>query len=179
VATPNADRVKWLEELVREHQARLRAFVCLRTGDPDLADDIVQDVFVIAYRKFETLDLSAPMFPWLLTVARTELRQQWRNKERSNEPDRVAALMATQLERTEQQEPATGFEERFEQLKKCVARLPDKLRSLVDLVYGENKGCEEASGALGMTCIAARVALHRARKTLRECIERSSQEKSA
>lgn len=168
-----AQRVSLLEGIVREHQARLRAYVCSRTGDPEAADDIVQDVFLIAYRKLDTLDLKEPLFPWLLTVARSQVRQRWRSQERSNLDERISSLVSQRLEEEHADAPGSAFEEHFEQLRKCVERLPGKLRSLIDLVYRENKSCDEASSTVGMNPTAVRVALHRARKALRECVQTS------
>jgi RNA polymerase sigma-70 factor, ECF subfamily len=166
-------KIQILEEMVREHQARLRSYVCSRTGNAEVADDVVQDVFLIAYRKIETLDLKESLFPWLLTVARSQLRQRWRSQEPANLGDKIRSLVCQRLEQESANESGSTFSEHFDQLKKCVERLPDKLRTLIDLVYHQDKTCDEASAAAGMNGTAVRVALHRARKALRECVESS------
>jgi len=171
----DVDRMQQLERIVREHQARLRAYVCSRTGDPDLSDDVVQEVFLIVYRKLDTLDFSASIFPWLVTVARSQVRQRWRAKEQVSEPDHIALMMAErQLDKDEAGE--SFLESKLDQLKKCIAKLQGKARALIDLVYHENKTCDEASLALGMNGTAARVALHRARKALRDCVDSAMRE---
>jgi len=66
------------DELVRllydEHAGPVYAF-CLRwTGDPQRAEDVVQEVFVRAWRNLSRVDLQTrPVRPWLLAVARNLL----------------------------------------------------------------------------------------------------------
>jgi RNA polymerase sigma-70 factor, ECF subfamily len=164
-------RLELLEKLVLEHQARLRAYVCSRTGDRELADDIVQDVFMIAYRKIDTLDLTTSLFPWLVSVARSQISQRWRSKDHAVAIDEVADFINRKLSNEYNADEAPKFETQFDRLRKCVERLPAKLRSLVDMIYRDDLSCDEASVALGMNCNTVRVTLHRARKTLRDCVQ--------
>ena len=70
-------------ELVRvlydEHAGPLYAF-CLRfTGDPQRAEDVVQEVFLRAWRSLGSVDLrTTPVRPWLLHVARNMLTDRHR-----------------------------------------------------------------------------------------------------
>lgn len=66
------------EELVRllyaEHGGPLYAFCVRWTGDTQRAEDVVQEVFLRAWRNLSTLDLQTrPVRPWLLSVARNLL----------------------------------------------------------------------------------------------------------
>ncbi len=60
--------------LYDEHAGALYAF-CLRfTGDAQRAEDVVQEVFLRAWRQLSTLDLQTrPVRPWLMAVARNLL----------------------------------------------------------------------------------------------------------
>lgn len=62
-----------VRQLHQEHAGPLYAF-CLRfTGDPQRAQDVVQEVFLRAWRSLDTTDLERPVRPWLLQVARNLL----------------------------------------------------------------------------------------------------------
>lgn len=65
--------------LHEEHAGPLYAF-CLRfTGDPQRAEDVVQEVFLRAWRHLEATDLAnRPVRPWLLQVARNLLTDGYR-----------------------------------------------------------------------------------------------------
>jgi RNA polymerase sigma-70 factor (ECF subfamily) len=66
------------EQLVRllyvEHGGPLYAFCVRWTGDAQRAEDVVQEVFLRAWKNLSTLDLQTrPVRPWLLAVARNVL----------------------------------------------------------------------------------------------------------
>ena len=71
VPGPDDELVRWLYE---QHAGALYAF-CLRwTGDVQRAEDVVQEVFLRAWRNLSGVDLQArPVRPWLLAVARNLL----------------------------------------------------------------------------------------------------------
>lgn len=57
-----------------EHAGPLYAFCVRFTGDPQRAEDVVQEVFLRAWRQLSVSDLqSRPVRPWLLHVARNLL----------------------------------------------------------------------------------------------------------
>ena len=64
-----------LEKLHREYAGAVRAFVRRRIGDDD-ADDVVAEVFVVAWRRLE--DMPADPRTWLLGVARKVLANRYR-----------------------------------------------------------------------------------------------------
>lgn len=71
VEDPDAALVR---QLHAEHAGPLYAFCVRFTGDPQRAQDVVQEVFLRAWRSMETTDLrSRPVRPWLMQVARNLL----------------------------------------------------------------------------------------------------------
>ncbi len=70
VEDADAALVRLLHE---EHAGPLFAFCVRFTGDPQRAEDVVQEVFLRAWRNLSTTDLHRPVRPWLLHVARNLL----------------------------------------------------------------------------------------------------------
>ena len=71
VETADAELVRLL---YAEHGGALYAFCVRWTGDSQRAEDVVQEVFLRAWRNLSTLDLERrPLRPWLLSVARNLL----------------------------------------------------------------------------------------------------------
>ncbi len=60
--------------LYAEHAGPVYAFCVRWTGDAQRAEDVVQEVFLRAWKNLSTLDLQTrPVRPWLLAVARNVL----------------------------------------------------------------------------------------------------------
>ena len=88
-----------LRQLWDEHAGALLGFVLRLTGDRGRAEDVVQETLLQAWRHPDALDPArgSPR-PWLLTVARRLVIDQWRA--RQSRPDEVgeeglAALVST------------------------------------------------------------------------------------
>lgn len=68
-----------LRRLYAEHAAALYAFCVRWTGDRQRAEDLVQEVFLRAWRNVHRVDLQQqPVRPWLIAVARNLLTDQHR-----------------------------------------------------------------------------------------------------
>jgi RNA polymerase sigma-70 factor, ECF subfamily len=55
-----------LETLVAQYQVKAVRTAYLITGDPDLAEDIVQDAFVNVFRSIRGFDATRPFEPWFM-----------------------------------------------------------------------------------------------------------------
>src|SRR5688572_15012483 len=62
------DDIDW-DALVRMHGPRLQRRVAQHVADPEVVDDVVQETFVQAYRRWSTYDQSRPLWPWLVAIA--------------------------------------------------------------------------------------------------------------
>ena len=73
------------EELVRalyeEHAGPLLGYVMRLTGDRGFAEDVVQETLLRAWRNPDTLRGDRPVRPWLWTVARHLVVDQWRARQ--------------------------------------------------------------------------------------------------
>ena len=76
VPEPDHELIRMLYE---EHAGALYAFCLPWTRDVQRAEDVVQEVFLRAWRNLSSLDLQTrPVRPWLLAVARNVLTDQHR-----------------------------------------------------------------------------------------------------
>ncbi|HTB49362.1 MAG TPA: RNA polymerase sigma factor [Solirubrobacteraceae bacterium] len=67
------------ELLYAKYAPAVKAYV-LRRADASTADDVVAEVFVVCWRRFD--DVPIDPLPWLLGVARRVLSTQWRGERR-------------------------------------------------------------------------------------------------
>jgi len=169
------DRLALLDELVRAHQARLRAYLFSRTGDIDAADDLAQEVFLVVFRLIDQYDRSRPAWPWLIGIARNELREHWRSAARDKVTDAIEALMADRLIADEGDSPADRLP--MDALAACLSKLPEHSRALVRMIYDERINCAEAAKRLQQKAGAVRVTIHRIRRALQTCVQARLAEK--
>lgn len=171
------DRMSLLDSLVRAHQARLRAYLFSRTGDIDAADDLAQEVFLVVFRLIDQYDSARPAWPWLMGIARNELREHWRSVARDKVTDAIEALVADQM--LARDEGSATDRLPMDALATCLAKLPEHSRQLVRMIYTERINCAEAAKRLQQKAGAVRVTIHRIRRTLQACVESQIAEKPA
>ena len=69
------------EKLVAPLRDDLFRYVFWICRDPDLADDVVQETMLRAFRSLESLEDEAAVKPWLLTIARREHARAYERKQ--------------------------------------------------------------------------------------------------
>ena len=147
------------------HENSIRAFV--RALQPSLADadDVLQETFLTVSRKASTFELGTNFVAWACSIARLKVLENFRQKKRSNllSEAAISALAADAP-------AAETLTEREDALEKCLGKLAPKARDLLWRRYSRRQSSDEMAEAVGMTSIAVRVALSKARATLRDCI---------
>ncbi len=68
------------EALLREHQNAIERFVKFKISDPFDADDILQETYLTAANKFDTLHNKESFKPWILSIARNKCNDHFRKK---------------------------------------------------------------------------------------------------
>ncbi len=147
------------------HEHSIRAFI--RALQPSLADadDVLQETFLTVSRKASTFELGTNFVAWACSIARLKVLENFRQKKRGNllSEAAISALAADA--------PAAELmTEREDALEKCLGKLAPKVRDLLWRRYSRRQSSDEMAEAAGMTSIAVRVALSKARGTLRDCI---------
>jgi RNA polymerase sigma-70 factor (ECF subfamily) len=127
---------------------------------PDAAEDLVTEVFVVAWRRRR--DIPPEPLPWLYGVARRVLANHARGEGRRDALARRAGANAAGAGG----DPAELVGARAELIRAFEA-LSDRDRELVLLVAWEGLSLDEAATALGCRRNTAAVRLHRARRRLR------------
>lgn len=150
---------------------RLKSWL-IRTGSaPDSVDDLVQDTFVLLWRKAGQFDPErARVAAWLFTIARN-LRV-----------DRLRATGAAWLsldgaELDHLADPAAGSEERLSQarigasVRSALAQLSGEQRTLVQLSFYEDKSHSIIASELSMPLGTVKTRLRAAAARLRQLLE--------
>jgi RNA polymerase sigma-70 factor (ECF subfamily) len=157
------------ERLYRSHCARVFALCVRLSGDRGRARELAQDAFVHAWRKLPLLEAEAAFSSWLyrltVNVVLMELRRDRRWNEREAGSDVLDAAEPRRVARTES--PGTRVD-----LERAIATLPNQARAIFVLHDVDGYPHEEIAAQMNIAVGTSRAQLHRARRLLREVLER-------
>jgi RNA polymerase sigma-70 factor (ECF subfamily) len=158
-----------LGELVDRHQAAAFRVALSLVGDGDVAQDVVQDAFLKAFRGLKGFRGDATFRTWLLTItanaARGALRRQGRRREA-----RIEAAGPVAVAAPDPQEHM-AVREAAERARAMLEKLPEKQRLAVQLRIDEGLSFKEIGDVIGSSEGAARVNYFHGIHRLREWME--------
>ena len=152
-AAQGGDRLAFAELYAR--YVRFVHGIVLSRAPRDDTDDLVQDIFVIAMQRIQTLRNPEAFSGWLAAIARNRVTDHLRRAPQTTElpvdvgvsdPDRTEALAALDAIKT----------------------LPEAYRETLVLRFVEGMTGPEIAARTGLTPASVRVNLHRGMKLLRE-----------
>jgi RNA polymerase sigma-70 factor (ECF subfamily) len=145
------------------HARDLRRFALYLSGDAAVADDLVSEAFVRAWTVRDRVEM-ATVRGYLFTIVRNLFLKQRRHGRREVSLDeRLADGRPGPDERA-------GDQRDLQVVLAALARLPEVDRAAVLMRADEGVPYEEIAAALGISTVAAKVKVHRARLKLAECL---------
>lgn len=151
------------ERLYRRHISRIHS-LCRRMLNPELADDVTQDVFVRAWQKLHLFRGESAFGTWLhrlainVVLAKRADAAKLRNRFLDD-----SAVLENAAARPYAGDTRMDFEA-------ALAKLPDGAREVFVLHDIEGYKHEEIARLLGVTAGTSKSQLHRARMVLREAM---------
>jgi RNA polymerase sigma-70 factor (ECF subfamily) len=159
------------EQLAATHAGFVHALALRLAPAPGLAEDIAQQVLLEFLAKAGTWDLTAEIKPLLAGMTRNVARRAWRDKTREM-PEAMCELAEHIRELAEGQDVQWFSDEEKSALRRCLGRLPDKSRRLIELHYYLDVTSVEIGRQMDTNADAVRRALFRLREQLRKCVQR-------
>lgn len=150
--------------LYDEHAPRIRRIATHRVG-PNLAEEVVQDTFLRAYRNRHSFDASLSIRAWLNVIALRASIDALRHR---------TASIEVLLGETEDQAAADNGEEEFfndvrrKGINDVLSGLNDRYRRVLELVVIEGWTHEEVARAEGISAKAVKSLLCRARSAFKD-----------
>jgi RNA polymerase sigma-70 factor (ECF subfamily) len=158
------------EELVRRTSRLVFARLYLDTGNPDRAEDLLQETLLLAFRSVGRLADPAGFRPWLLAIAHNTLIDAARRDARRKRA--VPADADTPADAVPAPGPApdeaAGREETRHRVLAALRTLPDEYRLPLAMRYLTGADYETIGEQLGLTNGSLRGYLHRGLKMLRD-----------
>jgi RNA polymerase sigma-70 factor (ECF subfamily) len=163
-------------EHLRQHQPRLYGYIHSLVRDLDDADDLFQQTTVILWTKFDAFDRQRSFFAWACGVARLEVANflRSRGRQRLYFSDELNLLLIEAQEQMAQEE----VEDRRDALARCVEKLRQRDRQLLDECYSGAALVPEVAERHGRSPQSVHNSLRRIRRALFECIQRTLAQES-
>ena len=157
------------DDLYARYHRRVRGFVRRRIADPHLVDDVVQEVFLRAFRSLDTVDPDREVWPWLSKVADHASIDALRRR-RPTEEIREAVVDGLSALARPSDDPAERYTamERQEGMATAMRAVCERQRRMLMLREAEGWRYEDIAEFEGITLDALKSALKRARKTFRD-----------
>lgn len=153
--------------LFMRHHARVYRFVTRQTGSETMADDIANEVFLELWRQAPKFEGRSEVSTWLLGIARFKSLSYLRKRKEAwigeDDGDQVADDADTPEVRAMKDDKGAA-------LRRCIDKLPEVHRSVVDLAYYHGKSISEIAEILAIPEATVKTRMFYARKKLGESL---------
>lgn len=149
-------------ELVRRYRTRLTLFAASKLRRDDLAEEVVQETFLAAYRARDGYSPKFAFSTWIWTILLNLTKSVGRKEERHRR-GRVEALPEFLEERNDSGAPATRLlaEERRDRIIRILDRLPEFEADAIRLKFFGGLKYEEIALAMDSSVSGAKVRVRR------------------
>jgi RNA polymerase sigma factor (sigma-70 family) len=157
-------------ELVRRHLGWVYSVALRHLGNPPLAQDVAQAVFVLLARKAASLSSAVQLGGWLFQTTRFVANRALRSEKRRQSREEMAASMSPSTTLPDENE--TVWKQLEPHLDQAVASLSELDRQAVLLRFYQQKPLLEVGQQLGLGEEAAKKRVSRAMQKLRDFLIR-------
>lgn len=152
------DKEQFFNTLVKQYSERLYWHVRTIVGSHEDADDILQEVFVKAWKALDRFRGDSDTFTWLWRIATNESLSFLR-KARVRSALSFSSIDA-EAERICDPDPAIDGDAALRELRKALQQLPDKQRLVFSMRYWEELSYEQISEITGTSVGALKASYH-------------------
>lgn len=154
--------------LIARHQAALHAYIISLMPGVDGVDDVLQETNLVLWEKRKTFRKGTNFRAWACQIARYKVMSHRRKLAHCGQlafDEDLAEMLAGECGAEPEE-----LEARMEALRKCLGRLRDQERELIEHRYFTDATLEEYAGKRGQSAEGLRVTLFRIRAALKKCI---------
>ncbi|UUO05776.1 sigma-70 family RNA polymerase sigma factor [Blastopirellula sp. J2-11] len=160
------------QQFLREftcHEPAVRAFVRRLVPSRSDADDILQEVSIVLWEKFDSFRAEEDFRAWACGIARYKVLSWLRDKGREK---LVLASDVVELIADDSLAAESHLKQQREALETCFEKIPMTERNLLSQAYQADVKIQEVAAASGRSVAGFYQWLYRMRRMLLECIQR-------
>jgi RNA polymerase sigma-70 factor (ECF subfamily) len=158
-------------ELMTQHQGRLYGYVLSLSGDPDAANDVLQEANVVLWKQSAQFEPGSNFRAWAFRIAHFQYMayRQKRLRDKVLFSDDLLSLLATEAKEIDER-----HEQRAISLQKCLELMPPRSREAIRLRYADELNVGEMVHRLHRNANTIYQILFRARRWLIECVQKDA-----
>ncbi len=159
------------ERLIYEHFInKVYALILRSVGNPNVADDLSQEVFIKIFKKISSFNWHSSLSTWIYTITVNTVRDYFRRQKTYRK------FLSSWLKKSKVVETQTPEKSMFKNytenmLNQAIQKLPDSLKEIVLLYYVTNLSIKEIAKVLGMKDSTVKSRLKTARQKLFEMLK--------
>lgn len=161
---PTSDFVR----LWTRHQAEVGRYLYMMIPRQVDAAEVLQDVSVLLWKKWDAYDQERPFVPWAIRFAYLEVLK-WRQRQAREKLVFSGSLLEQMHSRHDEEAPL--MEARRKALDNCLSKLSEQQRKWVDLRYGRHGAVKKEAEDTGVSMHKLYYALEKIRGQLLDCVE--------
>jgi RNA polymerase sigma-70 factor (ECF subfamily) len=156
-----------IEKVWYQYHEKLLSFIKQKVGN-DVADDVLQDVFVKIHTQLDSLKENQKLESWLFQVTRNTIIDYHRSK-------KITEALPVWLEQKSSEDEDIIHKELSSCLEPMVKILPDKYKKAIQLSELEGKTQSEVAKLEGISLSGAKSRVQRGKKLLKEILNNCCQ----
>ncbi len=178
-----ANRTEALEHLMREYGTKVLHLAYYYLKDRHLAEDVAQEVFIKAYRNWDSFRGESSVYTWLykitVNLCRDKARSAWWRRLLPSEDPQAGSAAAGEMATTPEEGPeeAALRSDQADALMRRVMQLPENYREVVVLYYYKDLSTVEIAEITGQNENTIKTRLYRARAMLKELLAKGGVER--
>ncbi|MEK7598163.1 MAG: RNA polymerase sigma factor [Patescibacteria group bacterium] len=158
------------DEIVSRYQRKLFSYVYRLVGNKEETEDILQNVFVKAYRNIKTFDIERKFSSWIYRIAHNEAINflKKRNKKKFISWEDIVASKDKMETKSDERSPIDIWirKESAIEVSRAMEKMPEKYRKVLMLRYFSEKSYEEIGKTIGSPVNTVGTLINRAKKKL-------------
>ena len=158
---------KAFNEIVNRYKDKLNTYVYYFVNDSDLSEDIIQDTFLILWKKKHTYKEIAKFSTWLYTIAGNLARSELRKKKR-RETLNFSDISDREFIVEDKKEDTSDQEYLKKQLYKALGKLEQDIRNIIILRDIQELSYDDISIILNIPIGTVKSRINRARLKLKD-----------
>lgn len=151
------------EVLVNKYGDYVFGYIFKQVKDRNIAEEVVQNTFIKAFRNLGNFDRHKPFLPWIMKIARNDLMDHYRRESKRNAVD-IDENFQNIMDNNSEPTRVLEEKERLMEIDNIINSMKDKYRTLILLKYIQDMSYEEISKELNISVSKVKWRLYEARK---------------